>query len=609
MFRVGNFSFKPKFLTASSVGNTRAPTSAPPVQAATGGSAVTTVSSPLQPLQGLFTPKVAAPFEKINLVDGAPAPRSEDQMGAIARAVQNTHRTDSRTDRRIYSADTTRLAKAAVKCKLQLGDNVVSHALNNNSEVVDALAGMNLERVTEGTIKDYTPSCLRFERFIIKEGGTLFPVDRIGLAAFICIEGQRLNVSGKSASSIDNMLSGVSFFHNMAEPNAPLKLDTTIQGAVEAVRRHLGYKNTSKDVILPEHIAAMVALKGGPDADLGDIAPLTWMAVALEAVLRFDDMESMKFGSFLWGEDIVRCFLLRTKTDKRATGQWSQIFVSTETESTAYVLLCRMLVMLAEVWDSMSDSERVPYSAWQDPADGSLRLAEIPFLFKTVTLSGGKSFPAPPCKATTQSKTSLYNFTLAQYKTRVEEIGLDPAKHGTHGTRRGGATDAIDAGVPDVLVMHLGRWRSVTSFERYIDDEVSLRLRVAAFSAAGIGRVRVLIDPGQEQQLPLSPMAVKTLAVPDGAGAGQKKSATTLTADGGGASTSKAAKAKKNASTNELRSLGEQPGPRAKKPRAAAQSKKQAVVPPPIPSGRESAAQGMRRTSRGRGSDWPPASP
>ena len=441
------------------------------------------ISSALdQRLTGLFSQRPAAPLPRLELKNGeTPVAVPEGQAGTVARDLQQVHRTDAREDVREYLSATTRLTKIAIMVRLkQEGlDTKVS------SVMVQTLSKLCLGKYAMSTLKDYTNSMLLYERYCHTMQCRFLPLDVFEFAACICQMGERLNLEQKTASSVDNLVAGVSCFVNIAG-GAPPTEDPFVSGAQDAVQRHLGYKDSPKDTLLQEHIVKMVELKGDSVANVETIATLARIALSQTALLRFDDLAALKMGHFVFTQLIVRLFLVRTKTDKYAKGQWSSFFVNEDEEASPYALVVRLLATLVQTWDLMSAAEKKPYSKWTDPQDGSLLLAEIPFMFKTVSM-GEKQFPAPPGVSSATTRTSLYNMYLAKVKEYSSDIGLDPTKYGTHSGRRGGATAAVEAGVEDELIMQQGRWRSKMAFNRYICDELELRQRAAAFLAAHLG--------------------------------------------------------------------------------------------------------------------------
>ena len=56
---------------------------------------------------------------------------------------------------------------------------------------------------------------------------------------------------------------------------------------------------------------------------------------------------------------------------------------------------------------------------------------------------------------------------------------MDPKQFGTRSLWAGGATAAANAGVPDRLFKHHGRWRSKTARDGYVKDSVERTLTVS----------------------------------------------------------------------------------------------------------------------------------
>eukprot|EP00961_Rhodomonas_salina_P024361 328076-Rhodomonas_salina.1 len=77
-----------------------------------------------------------------------------------------------------------------------------------------------------------------------------------------------------------------------------------------------------------------------------------------------------------------------------------------------------------------------------------------------------------------------YSSVLAKLKAWCEQLGWNPALFATHSMHRGRVTDLLNAGVMESIIQKNGRWRSAEAFEGYLDDEVVLAQRVAAFKEA-----------------------------------------------------------------------------------------------------------------------------
>ena len=101
--------------------------------------------------------------------------------------------------------------------------------------------------------------------------------------------------------------------------------------------------------------------------------------------------------------------------------------------------------------------------------------------------------PAPPTApffcSPANNGSSLAPITAHQFsatiKRLVSGLGLDPSNYSPHSFRRGGATYAYQAGVPEHLLKLHGDWRS-DAYQAYLLLPLSTRTRVADIMAAGL---------------------------------------------------------------------------------------------------------------------------
>ena len=94
--------------------------------------------------------------------------------------------------------------------------------------------------------------------------------------------------------------------------------------------------------------------------------------------------------------------------------------------------------------------------------------------------------PAPPeapafCYKGPDGPVALLFSDLADgIKSFVRDLGYDPAQYSTHSLRRGGATFAVQAGVPALRVRLTGDWRSEAAFQRYVTLSANNKLDCTA---------------------------------------------------------------------------------------------------------------------------------
>ena len=65
------------------------------------------------------------------------------------------------------------------------------------------------------------------------------------------------------------------------------------------------------------------------------------------------------------------------------------------------------------------------------------------------------------------------------FLSKLSQLRFDPKQFGLHSLRSGGASAAANAGVPDRLFKHHGRWRSESAKDGYIKDSVSALMSVS----------------------------------------------------------------------------------------------------------------------------------
>ena len=57
-------------------------------------------------------------------------------------------------------------------------------------------------------------------------------------------------------------------------------------------------------------------------------------------------------------------------------------------------------------------------------------------------------------------------------RTKLAQLGCNPDEFGVHSLQAGGPMKAANAGVPDRLFKHHGRWKSEAAKDGYIEDSV-----------------------------------------------------------------------------------------------------------------------------------------
>ena len=407
-------------------------------------------------------------------------PQTPDaNMRAAAATMQQDHRRDIRAEKSVCNAATTALIERCLQWNWD----------NNGREgtVPEHVVNVFLKGRAVSTLENYAVSWKRWEDFCGADGiEKCFPVTPWDFTHMIALETTRLDVEGKTASSIDNLVSAVVFFcEKVAGCDNPMA-DAIASMTVGAARKYLGYQNRPKDPILQEHIRSIWKLFGGPEATLTKVATLLKVSATQEGLLRWDDLAALHAGHFLFSDDPdapFRAFLIHSKTDQWREGQWS-MFSSRNVPWSTQQLLIRTLQMVSDAWESMTVAERKEHTAWADE-NGDLQLTKMPLVFSTVELESGMQFPkhpeiVPPGKKV--SAQAVKTFVKQQYasfrsyiKVMMSTAGI-PGDFSVHSGRRGGTTELFKAGCSERLIKAAGRWRTDKAMNRYIDDEHALRL-------------------------------------------------------------------------------------------------------------------------------------
>ena len=213
--------------------------------------------------------------------------------------------------------------------------------------------------------------------------------------------------------------------------------------------RKLGFKKTSKNPLLKEHVHQIVQYFLQRNT-IQDHTNVFHVSLVYEATLRWDDFVDTVLGDFIITHDFIHVFLVDTKTDNYKSGQWSTFSIS-PTETSAYTLLQGLV---KNIVDNVSE-------------ELLKNLANVPIMFKS--LNGSVNDYEIP-KIT-------YNEFLKELKTVCAAIGLNSALFATHSLRRGSVSDQFANGVPDKVIKYSGRWRS-NAFESYIDHTVLFELQL-----------------------------------------------------------------------------------------------------------------------------------
>jgi len=294
------------------------------------------------------------------------------------------------------------------------------------------------------TVNQYANPWLKWVEYSEKAGSKPIPVNPFLFATWLAAT----SLSDTTASPTETRCAAIAFFSKVALSTSPTT-HQVVKMTRESIVRKLGFKKTSKNPLLKEHVHEIVQYFLQRNT-IQDHANAFRVSLAYEATLRWDDFADTVLGDFIITHDFVRVFLVDTKTDNYKSGQWAT-FSASQAETSAYTLLQDLVKnIIANASDELLKN-----------------LANVPIMFKN--LNGSVHDYEIP-KVT-------YNEFLKELKAACAAIGLNSTLFATHSLRRGSVSDQFANGVPDKVIKYSGRWRS-NAFESYIDHTVLFELQL-----------------------------------------------------------------------------------------------------------------------------------
>ena len=217
-------------------------------------------------------------------------------------------------------------------------------------------------------------------------------------------------------------------------------MKSTLAGA----QRVLARQTIKKEPISVSQLEQLVASKAYSMASLYNIRSIVICLLAFAAFLRFDELAKLVRSDVRVEDDMFKLFIQSSKTDQYRDGAW--IVVASSRRATCPVAMMNRYLDR----DGLS--------------------CDSPFFCQ---LSKTKSGYKPRSKGLSYSR--LRELVLEAFKDIVPDISAI----GKHTIRRGGATAAANAGVPDRLFKRHGRWASESAKDGYLQDSLSSRLSVS----------------------------------------------------------------------------------------------------------------------------------
>ena len=303
---------------------------------------------------------------------------------------------------------------------------------------------------------------------------SILPIEPLEFATFL-LEAAR---DDETVSPTLSRCSAAAFFSTLAGTRNPMEhvLCNLIR---EAFKRRLGMASRKKLPLLRHHVEAIINRQLSQNHTLETLLACLHIALMYEGCLRWSDLAQILFGDIIISTEFMRIFIQSAKTDAYRQGQWVTVATS-PSPTSAYSLLIKVLDALALLWGlsthhmRRSMLESIPGATMSWSHSNYLPLAHIPVTFAVNTQSLLPNF----------GRKTPYSEFLYRLKEWAGVEGLRREDIGTHSLRRGIASDWALLGIPDRLRREHGRWRSDKIADGYIDESISVRLRLQAFKLA-----------------------------------------------------------------------------------------------------------------------------
>lgn len=304
--------------------------------------------------------------------------------------------------------------------------------------------------VSSSSRKAYNSTLRKFERMCSRLGLDPFPLTQHTLECFAALH----ILEGNSSMSLPTVLSHLRYFHrilrhpDLSEATNAL-VSTAVAGAQKLYPRPIKHKTPLTGAL----IAGIIS-----HVETDDYATELCVAMMLlghDALLRYKELQQLRYADFAFASDgsSLTLFIHQAKSNKIGAPETITLVGSHILSANTY---------LGRFWAKHQLHTLSPLQAQQSWLGDFPKSAFLSFL-STGTRAAG--YPASACSG--------------------------------HSMRAGGATDLWTAGVPEQVIMSLGRWKS-DAFRAYITVNLTqlAHISYAAFQQALQARpLPSLIDP------------------------------------------------------------------------------------------------------------------
>ena len=274
------------------------------------------------------------------------------------------------------------------------------------------------------TKRAYKADWQHIETWAREQGVTKLPFG----PGFVCAYIAHLAQSGYKVATIRRRLTTIGKVHTLMGHENPIA-DPKVKTVFSGIRKQHGAKQTRKTPLTSDLIKQWIdtlddSLKSNRDKAL--------VLVGYAGALRRSEIAAIQFEDLRFEPEGVVIFIPQSKTDTDKSGD----LVAIPYGSNSY---CPVRSLQAWIKAARIKDGFVFRGFWK----GNQKIRKTGITGKAVSII---------------------------VKQLCEDIGLDPSECGGHSLRAGLATEAKRKGAPDQHVMQHGRWKSRSSFDRYVRE-------------------------------------------------------------------------------------------------------------------------------------------
>ena len=293
------------------------------------------------------------------------------------------------------------------------------------------------------TVSVYSRSLNKWKEFADKYNfARYFPAEPGQVAFFL----QYMLESTKSHNSVQTALHALKRAHDLAGLDSPTE-NATVKLIAEGSKRIIGLKKVNrKEPLSTQDLNKLIA-----NADLTNLLVLRnvcMYSLAFSALLRFDDLVRIRRCDLDFQEKYLKITISKSKNDQLREGN-----------------------------EVLIDEDLSPHSAFQ--------LLQSYLSGASISQNCNKCIFRPMSKHKSthrlinDNRHISYTTFREQLKSDLSPILPNVSQFSTHSLHAGGATAAANAGVSDRIIQRHGRWKSSSSKNMYIKDDISKQLEIS----------------------------------------------------------------------------------------------------------------------------------